>query len=112
MIVLTGVACLLILGACSNDTSENKYDKQIEMSIKECNEGFKLADMKRNLKRAECNFKVYNDGEYVLVEYPFTKNDDDLEEDLYHVVSSREMNLSNVGNVEGLKPDYVETNVQ
>ncbi|WP_323156719.1 cystatin-like fold lipoprotein, partial [Pseudomonas oryzihabitans] len=55
------------------------YDKQIKMVVKDEDESLSYVnDNDRNLQRKECNFKVYDNGEHIYIQYPSEKGDTEL----------------------------------
>ncbi|WP_088808926.1 MULTISPECIES: cystatin-like fold lipoprotein [unclassified Listeria] len=108
------VLAVMILGACGNSDAKAKeeYNKQINLVVQNKDDTISYAiEKERKLKREECNFKVYNQGDLVYIQYPLEKDDDKLMEDVYKLVGD-EVKLSNSDEIKGVTPDYVETNVK
>ncbi|MBC1880801.1 cystatin-like fold lipoprotein [Listeria seeligeri] len=111
---------LLILTACGKksvdvivektETVNHEYDKQINLVLKEENEAISYVDeIDRDLKRKECNFKVYDNGEHIYIQYPREKGVSSLE-DSYSEVKGNKVSSSDESYIINREPDYVEMN--
>lgn len=114
LIFIGMIVAVMILGACGNSDvqAKEKYDKQINLVVQDKDASISYAiDKERHLKRQECNFKVYNEGDLVYIQYPLESGDSKLMEDVFKIVGD-EVKLSNLDEIKGLTSDYVETNVK
>lgn len=108
-LVLVGILLVSVLVACGG----SKYDEQINAVVKDVDKTLtNVNEQKRNLKREECNFKVYKDGEYVYIEYPGHKDSKKLRNKLVEVKQNKKIVLIPEYKADDWKADYTETNVK
>lgn len=118
--LITMLVFLLILTGCGEtkvvdkeektETVNHEYDKQINLVLKEENEAISYADeVDRDLKRKECNFKVYDNGQHIYIQYPREKGVSRLE-DSYSEVRGNEVFSCDSSYIVNKEPDYIEMN--
>ncbi|MBC1528703.1 cystatin-like fold lipoprotein, partial [Listeria seeligeri] len=61
------------------------------------------------LQRNECNFKVYDNGEHIYIQYPSEKEDSELS-DSYFELKGEKISSSDESYIINREPDYVEMN--
>ncbi|MBC1534017.1 cystatin-like fold lipoprotein [Listeria seeligeri] len=122
VVLITMLVFLLILTGCGEtevvvkeektETVNHAYDKQINLVLKEENEAISYVDeIDRDLKRKECNLKVYDNGEHIYIQYPREKGDSGLE-DSYSEVKGDKVTSSDESYIINREPDYEEINIK
>ncbi|HBJ9162203.1 TPA: cystatin-like fold lipoprotein [Listeria monocytogenes] len=120
VVLITMLVFLLILTGCGEtevvvkeektETVNHEYDKQIEMVVKDKDESLSYVnDNDRNLQRNECNFKVYDNGEHIYIQYPSVKEDSELA-DSYFELKGEKIFSSDESYIINHEPDYIEMN--
>ncbi|EUJ33148.1 hypothetical protein MFLO_04395 [Listeria floridensis FSL S10-1187] len=108
-LVLVGILLAFVLTACDG----SKYDEQIDSVVKY--EDKLLSDVneqERNLKREECNFKVFKNGQYVFIEYPGRNESKKLRNKLFKIESKNGIFSVPDYKADDWEADYTETNVK
>ncbi|MBC1774448.1 cystatin-like fold lipoprotein [Listeria seeligeri] len=120
--LITMLVFLLILTGCGKtkvdvivektETVNHAYDKQFKMVVKDKDESLSYVnDNDRNLQRKECNFKVYDNGEHIYIQYPSEKGDTELW-DSYFELKGDKISSCDESYILNSEPDYVEINIK
>ncbi|MBY7663563.1 MULTISPECIES: cystatin-like fold lipoprotein [Staphylococcus] len=108
------ISSVFILSACGN-----KYDKEIE-KVTEMEKNFWNNESDKTFNKFErnkANFKVYNDGDVITVDYIAIKGDTTVDGDLFKKNQStgkyeKQQNMNVSKYQKNNKPDYEENNLK